>query len=472
MSNFNRIPSPNEELVTDENVPTGNWYRFFDGYFRVINDTADVAPAIAALSAGYIVKTSGSAYAARTITANSSKIAITNGSGAGGNTTIDVTESSLTLDNLGGTLATTKGGTGLTTYTLGDTLYCSASNVISKLSGNTTATLKVLTQTGDGVSSAAPVWNTVAVLVPGAALTKVDDTNVTLTLGGSPTTALVNASSITVGWSGTLSSARGGTGVNNGSSTITIGGNFEISGAFTFTGAVTGNTSVTFPTSGTLVNSAVTTLSSLTSIGTIGTGVWQGTVVGMTYGGTGANITPSNGGIVYSNATTLAVLAGTATAGQVLLSGASTTPSWSTPTYPSASGTAGKVLRSDGTNNVYSTSTFADTYTASNILYSNGSNTVTGLATANNGVLITSGAGVPSISSNLPTPVQNNINLQNFVVGSANGQIPIYSSSGGNYLAANITAGTGITITNGSNTISISALSGTDYYSYTYAGGL
>jgi hypothetical protein len=43
------------------------------------------------------------------------------------------------------------------------------------------------------------------------ALTKTDDANVTLTLGGSPTTALLNAASITVGWTGTLGVARGGT---------------------------------------------------------------------------------------------------------------------------------------------------------------------------------------------------------------------------------------------------------------------
>jgi hypothetical protein len=54
----------------------------------------------------------------------------------------------------------------------------------------------------------------VAVPVTGAALTKTDDTNVTLTLGGSPTTALVNASSLTLGWTGTLAAARGGLGMS------------------------------------------------------------------------------------------------------------------------------------------------------------------------------------------------------------------------------------------------------------------
>jgi len=42
----------------------------------------------------------------------------------------------------------------------------------------------------------------------GAALTKTDDTNVTLTLGGNPTTALLAATSITVGWTGTLADGR------------------------------------------------------------------------------------------------------------------------------------------------------------------------------------------------------------------------------------------------------------------------
>jgi len=42
----------------------------------------------------------------------------------------------------------------------------------------------------------------------GAALTKTDDTNITLTLGGTPSTALLQATSITVGWTGTLADSR------------------------------------------------------------------------------------------------------------------------------------------------------------------------------------------------------------------------------------------------------------------------
>jgi hypothetical protein len=42
----------------------------------------------------------------------------------------------------------------------------------------------------------------------GAALSKVDDVNVTLTLSGSPTTALLAATTLTLGWTGTLADSR------------------------------------------------------------------------------------------------------------------------------------------------------------------------------------------------------------------------------------------------------------------------
>lgn len=66
-----------------------------------------------------------------------------------------------------------------------------------------------------------------------AALTRVDDTNVTLTLSAGAPTALLNATSITVGWTGQLAASRGGTGVsslgtlsrtNDTNVTITLGG--------------------------------------------------------------------------------------------------------------------------------------------------------------------------------------------------------------------------------------------------------
>ena len=85
-------------------------------------------------------------------------------------------------------------------------------------------------------------------------------------------------------------------------------------------------------------------------------------------GGTGANLAASNGGIFYSNASTGAILSGTATANQMLQSGSSAAPGWSTATWPA-------------------------TTTANDILYSSSANIVGQIATGNNGVLITSAGG-------------------------------------------------------------------------------
>jgi len=60
-----------------------------------------------------------------------------------------------------GALGPTNGGTGLSTYTLGDTVYSSAANTLAKLAGNTTTTKKFLVQTGTGSVSAAPSWDVV-----------------------------------------------------------------------------------------------------------------------------------------------------------------------------------------------------------------------------------------------------------------------------------------------------------------------
>lgn len=58
-------------------------------------------------------------------------------------------------------------------------------------------------------------------------------------------------------WQGTVIGATyGGTGVNNGASTITLGGSLTTSGAYTTTLTATANTSVTLPTTGTLATLA------------------------------------------------------------------------------------------------------------------------------------------------------------------------------------------------------------------------
>ena len=89
----------------------------------------------------------------------------------GAEKTIAFTDSTITgnATNVTGTVAIGNGGTGQTTAgaafnalspvtTLGDLIYGSGTNTNTRLAGNTTTTRRVLTQTGTGVASAAPVW--------------------------------------------------------------------------------------------------------------------------------------------------------------------------------------------------------------------------------------------------------------------------------------------------------------------------
>jgi hypothetical protein len=68
----------------------------------------------------------------------------------------------------------------------------------------------------ESVGATAPITSTggfnPVIGVTGSALTKTDDTNVTVTLGGSPTDALLSPVSLALGWNGQLSVDRGGTG--------------------------------------------------------------------------------------------------------------------------------------------------------------------------------------------------------------------------------------------------------------------
>ncbi len=102
------------------------------------------------------------------------------------------------------TLSIVRGGTSFNSYTVGQILYASSNSALARLNIGTEG--QFLT-----VSGGVPSWQTPA----GAALTAVNDTNITLTLGGTPATALLNAASITMGWTGLLGIARGGLNLNS-----------------------------------------------------------------------------------------------------------------------------------------------------------------------------------------------------------------------------------------------------------------
>ena len=141
---------------------------------------------------------------------------------------------------------------------------------------------------------------------------------------------------ITSGDTGTVTNtilANSATTVNG--QTCTLGSTCTVTAA---AGTLTGTT---------LASNVVS--SSLTTVGTIGTGVWQGTVIALAFGGTNANLTASNGGMHYSTASATAILSGTATASLPLLSGSSAAPTWAAITYPASASSGGIAYFSSAT---------------------------------------------------------------------------------------------------------------------------
>lgn len=197
-----------------------------------------------------------------------------------------------------------------------------------------------------------------------------------------------------------------------------------------------------------------------------------------------------NNGVLITSASGVPSILADGTTGQVLTATTGSPPSWSTivtgvssvtgtanqiqasPTtgnvvisligpYTPATYTAHGVLVGEGTSSIvaiaptantgavlqnnfgadpsYSTATYPSTTTINQILYSSAANTVTGLATANNAVLTTGTGGVPVLTALI-----------------SDGQI-IIGSSAGAPAAATLTAGTGISILNGHNSVTISS---------------
>ena len=131
--------------------------------------------------------------------------------------------------------------------------------------------------------------------------------------------SITTLGTITTGtWQGTvLGATYGGTGVNNGSNTITLGGNISTAGSFTTAGAFaltltqTGATNVTLPTTGTLATLAGTetfTNKTLTSP----------TINSATISGTFSGNATLSGVVTFSNTTDAT---NTTTAGVVMSGG-------------------------------------------------------------------------------------------------------------------------------------------------------
>lgn len=165
-------------------------------------------------------------------------------------------------------------------------------------------------------------------------------------------------------------------------------------------------------TSGQVLLSNGTSAPSFGAVSLSGTGITG--VLPLANGGTNANLTAVNGGVLWSNATQAQITAA-GNAGQILRSNGAAAPTWSTATFPNTATNAGRILTANGTNWVESTATYPSTIaTAPSALVANTANTVSALdATTANRVLRTNGTALSFAQVALTTDVSGQLPLTN-----------------------------------------------------------
>ena len=321
--------------------------------------------------------TSGTGFGCATGYLTSSGAVTTFSAGTTGLTPNSATSGAITL---AGTLAAANGGTGQTSVanafasffqsvatTLGDTVYGGAAGTPTRLAGVTATQPGILSSTGTGAAAQAPAWisstgsgNVVLATSPTITTPVLSGTVTgTYTLGGTPSIAasaltgttlpagIVSSSLTSVGtiatgvWQGTAVAAGfGGTGISTSASTgvaqvssgtwsvsTTLQSGLTISSPV-LSGTVTGTYTLggTPSIAGTALTgtnlSATIITTNIAAVGTISTGVWNGTAVGSQWGGTGQNSSAStgvpyvtSGTWAFSNALPSAVTATTQTGG-------------------------------------------------------------------------------------------------------------------------------------------------------------
>jgi len=163
--------------------------------------------------------------------------------------------------------------------------------------------------------AASPTWGTLGLNYggTGANLSGASDLPIKKS-GSSLTAAAIDLSGSEV--SSTLPASRGGTGISGAGGTAnrvlltTDGSTFSV-------GTISNN----YLSVGSYIN--------ITGVGTLTAGTWKGSLIGLTYGGTNKNLVAASGGVVWTDSDSMEVTSA-GTAGQVLLSGGATSPTWGT----------------------------------------------------------------------------------------------------------------------------------------------
>jgi hypothetical protein len=272
-----------------------------------------------------------------------------------------------------------------------------------------------------------------------SALTSVSDSNVTITLGGNPATALLQASSITMGWSGLLPISRGGTNT----STLGTAGQLAQSDGTKYSW-----TTATYPATATATGT-ILRADGTNWVATTATYPATTTINQILYSSANnviGGITTANSATLVTSSTGVPGYTASMTNGQLVIGSTG-----ATPVVGSITG-AGSITVTPGAGTIQISSSAGGVVnpgTANELAYyATTGSAVSGLATANNGVLITSAGGVPSISSTLPTAVQGNITSVGTIgSGTWNGGIigSAYGGTGVNNGTSTITLGGSLT---------------------------
>jgi len=276
-------------------------------------------------------------------------------------------------------------------------------------------------------------WTSFGAPYTPAALTSVSDSNVTITLGGTPLTALLQATSITMGWSGLLPISRGGT------NTSTLGSSGQLAQS---DGTKYSWTTATYPATATATGT-ILRADGTNWVATTATYPATTTINQILYSSANnviSEITAAIGSVLVSDATGVpSMLANPADNYRVLMSKNSDKPVWSSAAYPQNASASGTLMQSDGTDWTHTQATYPSSTNKNHILYSSANNTVAEINTQKNAVLVSDNQSTPQWSGSL-TDGQ-------IVIGKTN-DLPA---------AASITGSGSITVTPGANSITISS---------------
>jgi hypothetical protein len=183
--NITQIPAPRVELIDPRTgLMSREWFRFFNNIYTVVGANLGIiqipngGTGLSALpSNGQILIGNNNLYSLNTLTPGVG-IGIVNGAGSisisnkgvlsfsGGTTGLTPAGTTTGAIALAGTLIAANGGTGHTSYTIGDLLYANTTTTLAKLAGGVANNDKVLT-----IVAGVPAWSTAGNVVGPASST-------------------------------------------------------------------------------------------------------------------------------------------------------------------------------------------------------------------------------------------------------------------------------------------------------------